>query len=111
MRRIRPFILAILVLVSVCSCATTQPPGQGDEMPFPPCPDILPLLDGCVDQGVMKKPCEESELIIYTRVFAQTNSEEFARKAGTACLLSCQSGNLQLGDIEAEWRDKFGGCR
>jgi hypothetical protein len=76
-----------------------------------PCKDMLPLMDSCVEHGTKKQNCEEAELLIYSRVLAKSNDQELARKAGNACLLSCQSGKLMLGDFEVAWRDKFGGCQ
>lgn len=117
-----------LVIVSIgaiclCSCAnqqsSMQPVSVSDQVPIEyqegvaptPCTDLLPLMDGCVEHGANKQSCEEAELNIYSRVFAQTSDSTLARKAGNACFLSCQSGKLMLKDFEVAWREKFGGCK
>jgi hypothetical protein len=116
------FHLGALLMVSLfmCSCAAQQQAMQPDQdVPIEyqegvapaPCMDMLPVMDVCVEHGTMKKSCEEAELMIFTRVYAQTSDETLARKAGNACFLSCQSGSLMLGDFETAWREKFGGCR
>jgi hypothetical protein len=111
-KNIRLFTLMILSFCCICSCATTPEtvPMNYQQSTQPPCGDILPLMDGCVQQGVQNQRCEESELLVYSRVFAQTNDAALSQKAGTACLISCQSGRLQFEDVETAWREKFAGC-
>jgi len=111
--RMLQIILFAMAAICLCSCAVSQQvvPVDYQVANSKPCGSLLPLLDTCVEQGVQNRSCEESELHVYSRVLAQTNDKNLARKAGTVCFLSCQSGKLQLGDVETEWRQKFDGCQ
>lgn len=74
------------------------------------CAVLQHMMETCVDYGVHKKPCEDAEVLIYSKAFSQTGDTQLSQRVGNACFLSCQSGTAKVKDVQVLWLDRYGKC-